>query len=289
MKHAYLIIANNDDLSFQTLIKMLDHEENDLFIHFDAKERSFTKQRMEELVQSAKKSGIFFTDRIKANWGSYSLVKCELILLEKATETRRYDYYHLLSGKDLPIQTHHDIQRFFSDNKGYQFVGTGPLKDDGKYHDSERIKYYHFFQERIGRNGNKIWRKAGRVAIKIQKILGIDRKRETEFMRGPQWFSITHDLARYILEQKPRIEKLFRYSFCADELFVQTIIHGTHFEKDIYPKGTMRCTDWNRGNPYTWREEDFDTLKEDERIFARKFDASVDKGIINKVYSQYCL
>lgn len=33
MKQAYLIIAHKDDLTFRTLISMLDNENNDIFIH----------------------------------------------------------------------------------------------------------------------------------------------------------------------------------------------------------------------------------------------------------------
>ena len=33
----------------------------------------------------------------------------------------------------------------------------------------------------------------------------------------------------------------------------------------------MREIDWQRGSPYTWREEDFDELVRSERWFARKF------------------
>ena len=60
MKHAYMIMAHKDDLTFQTLLTMLDHEENDLFIHFDARVRSFTRQRMEQLADSFRKVKIFF-------------------------------------------------------------------------------------------------------------------------------------------------------------------------------------------------------------------------------------
>ena len=33
----------------------------------------------------------------------------------------------------------------------------------------------------------------------------------------------------------------------------------------------MREIDWQRGSPYTWKEEDYDELVRSERWFARKF------------------
>ena len=46
----------------------------------------------------------------------------------------------------------------------------------------------------------------------------------------------------------------------------------------------MRYIDWNRGNPYIWRNKDYDELINSEYLFARKFDYNKDKEIINRIY-----
>ena len=52
------------------------------------------------------------------------------------------------------------------------------------------------------------------------------------------------------------------------------------FADTLYrPKGEeyeqcMREIDWERGSPYTWKEEDYDFLVNSERWFARKFSSS---------------
>ena len=48
-------------------------------------------------------------------------------------------------------------------------------------------------------------------------------------------------------------------------------------------RSCMREVDWNRGDPYVWRIDDFDTLMSSEKLFARKFDEKVDNEIINKL------
>ena len=45
--------------------------------------------------------------------------------------------------------------------------------------------------------------------------------------------------------------------------------------------GNQRLIDWKRGNPYTWRKQDFDELVNSDLLFARKFDIVVDNQIIN--------
>jgi hypothetical protein len=48
----------------------------------------------------------------------------------------------------------------------------------------------------------------------------------------------------------------------------------------------MRCIDWTRGEPYTFREEDFKMLMKSDMIFARKFSTNVDKKIIDMIYEK---
>ena len=47
----------------------------------------------------------------------------------------------------------------------------------------------------------------------------------------------------------------------------------------------MREIDWVRGKPYTWKEEDSDTLFQSRRMFARKF-SSEHLGIAEMVYKR---
>ena len=58
MKQAYLIIAHKDDLTFRTLISMLDNENNDIFIHMDKKSKNYDEESIEKM---AKKSIIYHT------------------------------------------------------------------------------------------------------------------------------------------------------------------------------------------------------------------------------------
>lgn len=44
-KHAYLVIAHKDDLTFRTLLQMLDDVRNDIYIHMDSK-NNHTVMRM---------------------------------------------------------------------------------------------------------------------------------------------------------------------------------------------------------------------------------------------------
>lgn len=118
-KHAYLIIAHNNFYILEKLIKLLDDERNDIYIHIDKKVKEFD---FEYFINICKKSNINFIKRNKVYWGSYSQIQCELNLLKEATKNC-YKYYHLLSGIDLPIKSQNYIHDYFEKNKGIEFIG----------------------------------------------------------------------------------------------------------------------------------------------------------------------
>ena len=41
--------------------------------------------------------------------------------------------------------------------------------------------------------------------------------------------------------------------------------------------------DWKRGNPYVFRESDFEQLVSSGQLFARKFSWNLDKRIVEKL------
>lgn len=51
------------------------------------------------------------------------------------------------------------------------------------------------------------------------------------------------------------------------------------------PNSNLREIDWKRGNghgsPHIWKSEDLDFLEQSSNLFGRKFDISIDKGIVD--------
>ena len=96
---------------------------------------------------------------------------------------------------------------------------------------------------------------------------------------------------RYILSKKNEIKNIYSYSLCSDELFVQTIVYNSMFNKNIISAESddflaiKRYIDWQRGKPYTFRTDDFDELVNSKCFFARKFSTKVDKKIVDMIYN----
>lgn len=298
MKHAYLIIAHSGWAQLENLIGFLDSEFSDIYIHIDKKAIDVP---LEALISAAKISNVYVWQKYKVYWGSFELVEAELFLFDKAHKGH-YDYYHLLSGADLPIKSQQEIYEFFEKNAGYEFVHFD--KEERLESDRElvrRTQLYHFLQNYRRRYNvsalNSMFTFMERILLVVQIVFRVNRMKQYPTFKiryGSQWVSITDDLVAYILEKQSLIEHVFRWTNCADELFIQSLIHNSNFQKRLYRSnyddsiyGNMRLIDMKsrgaNGNPYTWRLSDEQEILESRCLFARKFDGKIDKDIIDVV------
>ena len=257
-------------------------------MHIDKKASGYS---IEQINNNIKYSRLFIISPMRVAWGGDSQIRVEVSLLQEAIKTP-HQYYHLISGMDLPLKTQEEIYQFFLNHQGTSFVS---LEKDHISNISKefmpRINYYYFFQNIIGRNKGNIYSilsQLQKLHIRLQKKLNVCRTKRlnVDFYKGSNWFSITHEVAQYVVDQFKRNKRIYRHSFCADEIFLHTIVSNSPYLDSIEDDG-LRLIDWQRGNPYTFREVDFDMLihSGENRLFARKFDEKVDKIIIEKMYS----
>lgn len=285
LKHAYMIMAHNNFKILQYQLSILDNECNDIFVHIDKKVGNFNFEYYSRIVKKAK---LTFVNRISVNWGGYSLIHCEMILLTEATKTY-HDYYHLLSGVDLPIKTNKFINDFFTKYKGYEFIDFETDRNIEEYID--RMKYYHFLQENLRKNYNKKWFiKLNYYILRFQKLLKVNRLNEKKLnvKKGSNWFSITHQCAVFVVKYFGKYEKQFKYTCACDEMFIHTIlcteVNNFKYYLHCNCSANVRKIDWVRGRPYTWRNEDYTELLQSSELWARKFDLATDSEIVEKIY-----
>ena len=297
MRHAFLIIAHSNWWQLKQLIQLLDSEKHDIYVHIDKKSKDFCQDDFNAIT---KWSNIYFYQEYKVFWGGYSLVQTELFLFEKAHE-KEYDYYHLISGMDLPLKSNDEIDAFFETNRGKQFISYDEeqLKNDPEI--SRRTRLYHFLQNYRRRfryhSLNGCFTFLERVLLVIQIVFGVNRVKDLdwEIKYGSNWVSITDELVSALLAQKEKIEKVFSYTNCADELLVQTVAYNCGFKDAIYQpsegeSANMRFIDWKRGkngNPYTFSIADYELLIQQDALFARKFSQTVDNEIILRLCKRY--
>lgn len=280
-KHAYLIIAHNNFEMLKKLIHTLDDDRNDIYIHIDKKVKNVD---FNDISIAAEKSKVMFVNRTKIAWGGYSMVQAELNLLKSATP-EHYSYYHLLSGVDMPIKSKDYIYEFFNKHKGTEFIHFS----DNEFNEKIKTRYmtYHFLQDYCGSKKNII-RVLEILIVRLQQLLHVNRTKNNnmKFCGGSQWFSITDELACYVLSNEYLIKKNFRFMLIPDEIFLQTIVYNSKYFKNVYDNtfttdyhSCLRYVDWKRGNPYIFNINDFEELINTDHLFGRKF------GYSSKSYS----
>ena len=73
-KHAYLIMAHTQQELLKMLLKKLDDERNDIYLHIDSKAKDYP---LDEVAAVLQKANCVFTERTDVKWGSYSQIHCE--------------------------------------------------------------------------------------------------------------------------------------------------------------------------------------------------------------------
>lgn len=284
MKHAYLIMAHNNFSVLKVLLKLLDDDRNDIYLHIDKSAKDWDDASWHTLLDRAQ---LHIVNRVKVDWATYSHLYAMKNLLLEATKTY-HSHYHMISGADLPIKNQNQIHTFFNNHSNREFVGFAPsYREDIVLRHNYFVKFY--------RNSNKhvilLAKKCNSLLVKIQKKIGINvfKNYKSEIKKGHDWFSVTHAAALFLIQEEPKFKKYFYWAFCPSEFFAQTILFNSKFKNNIFDhnnenNGAQRCIDWNRGSPYTFKSEDIDILKESSMMFARKFIETEDMEIVNKLF-----
>lgn len=263
MRHAIMVIGTGDNVSIlQKTINHLDDKDIDFFIHWDAKYRKpFLKSNSSKII---------FIKQKKVNWGGSSQIFTEYRLLKAVSEyQRKYDYVHLISSVDMPLMTKEYFKNYFRKDL---YLGFLPDNLVGVDEIKNRVKYFWPTDYINARS------KFGKLSIKVSrvlnKILNIDRlkNKKVNLGKGPNWFSMKYSIISKVINYSNM--SIFNYSFCADELFLQTILNS--YNPNIHMDDNemaARYIDWKRGQPYTFSMADVEELKRlvnTKYAFARK-------------------
>jgi hypothetical protein len=208
-------------------------------------------------------------------WGGYSIVDAELRGIEQLLSiSSKWEFFINLSGQDFPLRSQTHIQDFLGRNAGKDFIRVA---DQGKFRPEtvSRLQNYYF------EYGNRILR----IPIKRRYPQGVT------FQIGNQWMISSRKFCEFVcasLEVK-RFKEFYRHSFIADEGFFQTVIMNTSYKGTIVnddkrtivwvPIGTIKL----RPKDFTFK--DAGLLLASQGLFARKFDETVDAGILSVLES----
>jgi hypothetical protein len=245
------------------------HPANYYLVHVDKRSGVGLQTEIQDFLSSFANASLLKSQSIL--WGGYSMVDAELRGIEELLKiSSEWEFFINLSAQDFPLKSQTHIQDFLSRNIGRDFIKVAnqrKIRPDTLY----RIENYCIeFSKRILR-----------TPIKRPYLRGV-----IPYI-GNQWMILSRKFCEYICysPEVKRFKRFYRHTFIPDEGFFQTVIMNTNYKGTIVnddkrtivwvPIGTIKL------RPKDFISKDAEFLLASQGLFARKFDETVDAGILS--------
>ena len=266
---AYLILVHRYLGQFKRLFRAMYHPANYYLVHVDKRSGVGLQTEIQDFLSSFANASLLKSQNIL--WGGYSMVDAELRGIEELLKiSSEWEFFINLSAQDFPLKSQTHIQDFLSRNIGRDFIKVANqrrIRPDTLY----RIENYCIeFSKRILR-----------TPIKRPYLRDV-----TPYI-GNQWMILSRKFCEYICysPEVKRFKGFYQHTFIPDEGFFQTVIMNTNYKGTIMnddkrtivwvPIGTIKL------RPKDFISKDAEFLLASQGLFARKFDETVDAGILS--------
>jgi hypothetical protein len=243
MNVAYLILAHRHPEQLARLVRQLRSPAADLFVHIDA------QADLAPFLQTVGSEAQFTATRIPIHWGDYSLVRAALVLMEEAlAPPRRYDYLVLISGADYPLRSATEIENFFRENQGVEFIDSVAMPSAAAAKPLSRLTRYKGHPGPLGWCIGKGHRLLGELGLMPKARDYKKHFGELVPYAGNQWWALTRDACLYIRKfaaENPRIMKFYENTHIPDEMVFQTILANSPFRPSM--RRSVTYSDWSGG------------------------------------------
>ncbi|MEN9919498.1 MAG: hypothetical protein RL662_1934 [Bacteroidota bacterium] len=283
---AILITAYKNYHHLEELINYFD-DGYTIYIHID-KKSSILSDTLAKL--KSYKQVKYISQRYTIHWGGINHLHAILELAQRALEESDNRYFHLITGHDYPIKSLADFSSFYQSNSDKDFMEFHPLP----YHSwpeggMDRLSRYNFYDVFDGRKG--MGERLIKGLSKLQKQLKFSRSFYPDFPKlhgGSTYWSLKKDSLAYVFQymlKHPQYLKRFKYSFCSEEIFFQTILLNSSF-KDNIVNNNLRFIVWEKRNgnfPANLDNTDYTNIVVSDALFARKFEYPASQDLFDNL------
>ena len=277
MRIAYIILAHKLPEQLVRLVKKLNTDATSFIIHVDRKTDQKTYQKIVNALSPFE--NVYFLKRHVCNWGGFGHVQATLDgIREVFALNLQFDYAILLTGQDYPIKSNEIIEKSLEENNQNSFIEYFHLPNEIWENENgglDRINYWHlnFLGEprKIFPRFDLIYLKS----IKRFKIFG-----------GSSYWCLTRDCVKFIieyLEQNDNFIKFWKYVRIPDEGFFQTLLLNSDYKGQLI-NDNFRYIVWsNSPHPEILGEQEYEQFITSNKLFARKFDVTVNSNILDMI------
>jgi hypothetical protein len=286
LRIAYVLMVHKNPEQANMFIKqLLTDEQADLYLHIDKNSAGLMAGKL--IVHPR----IFRTsENVGVTWGDMSQVDAMAILLREVVQSGKiYDFICYRSGQDMMVRE--GYKEYLSGHKGKSFFDAEEIEMDSekaalfkvRYPKSTRKLYDSMHPYRILR---MLLRKLYGMGINLLPN-NSEFSSQIRLYTGATWFSISQDLAEYMvdyLNRNPWFYNAFKESLAPDRMFFNTLAMNSPFAVRIinqphtyeYWGSTYKTSN----HPVIFTTGNVDEIEKTDFYFARKFDMSMDKNVI---------
>ncbi|UTX36500.1 beta-1,6-N-acetylglucosaminyltransferase [Ligilactobacillus salivarius] len=286
---AILILAHKNVQQVVELSRKLNSNFN-VYIHFDKK-----MTLDDNCLKILENENIRYISQEDVKWGSWSIVRATIALMNLALSDKDNRYFHLISGQDWPIINSQEIYDFFEDKNSIYMERYSADRVKKSHEEIINWQKYYYYYDVINRR--KLYGKIfHRLTMKLQGLLKINKfkklKINLDIYAGSQWGSLPRDAVEFALDyldSHENVYKMFETGFCSDEFWLPTILANSSKFRNRYENYNYHFIKWTEQHgsyPAILDENNFIELRQSKAFFARKFDADISRKLIEKLESE---
>ena len=268
MNIAYVISAYKLPGQLARLVHRLSAPGTSFTIHVDRRTTRPVDRAMREGIADV--PGVRFLPRHRCYWGGFGPLRSTLKAIDDLLGRRvDFDYVVLLTGQDYPLRSAAEIAAALDAAAGTSFMSSWPLP-------------HATWDGRGGLDRAERWHLVGprrfHVSVPRWRTLGLPLR------GGSTYWCLARPLVEHVhsvTRARPEVVRFFEHAYLPDELFFQTLLGDSQHATSIVDDN-LRYVDWSTTPaPKILTMEDLPALLASGKLFARKFDATVDAGVLD--------
>lgn len=267
---AYILVVHKNAAQVGRLMRRLATERSMFLVHADRRAGSAFAGELRRALGDL--ADVRFLERSRCFWGGFGMVRAILAGLEDLVrDDVAFGHAVVLSGQDYPLRSPREIERFLDESMGHSFathtVLPSPFWPGGGM---ARVERFHI------------------VSYQALHLPVPWRRRIPGGLRpfgGGAWLCLARPAVEYVTDfvrRNPRVVRFFEHVLHPDELFFQTVLLNSPLAETVVDDH-LRYIDWRggAGSPAVLRTSDVGALETSGRLFARKFDDTVDGKVLD--------
>lgn len=300
-KISYMIMVHEVGTQLNLLIEaLLSDVRSVIYIHLDGKVEIDNNNSFSQNDRI-----IFIKNRVRVNWGGFSMVHAMKNLIHEALKDTGSDRFVLISGSCFPIKIPVQINDELLRSNGNIFSVWGEIDPEnlssegfGRY---SVTKFQPCDVEILNPKKSIAHSRVWNFYKKISSQIPLERKVSlSDLWRGSQFFAASRAVAEWFVKSHPDLDHILRWSLAPDEIYFNTLYvrylrqsgedfckilpgateQGTHYIKKTVPADrTLRQKLFEPIDLRKLNKNDLPEILASPCFFARKCNSEISKEI----------